>query len=79
MTKESDITKDVPSELVTQYHYIMFLIALAATVVLLGVELYVMSKSPRKGFMLFLRTAPTLILAVLNTMFLYIMSVRTLH
>jgi hypothetical protein len=37
-----------------------------------------MSVSPKRGFYLFLRSAPALILGVVNAMFLYIISVRAL-
>lgn len=79
MPEESEITKNVSNETVSTYYYVMFIIALAATSVLVLSELYIMLSSPRRGLMMLLRTLPTIVLAVLNSMFLYILSARALH
>jgi ABC-type phosphate/phosphonate transport system permease subunit len=79
MPEESEITKSVSNETVSTYYYVMFIIALAATGVLVLSELYIMLSSPRRGLMMLLRTLPTIVLAVLNSMFLYILSARALH
>lgn len=79
MTEESSITKSVPNHVVSGYFYAMFIIALIATGILVFSELFVLATSPRRGLMMILRTAPTIVLAVLNSMCLYILSVRTLH
>ena len=78
MPSESEITKGVSNETVSTYYYVMFIIALIATGVLVLTELYIMMDSPRKGFMMLLRSAPAVVLAVLNSMFLYILSTRAL-
>ena len=78
MPKESDITKNVSNEVVSTYYYVMFIIALVATGILVLTELYIMTSSPKRGFMMLLRTLPTIVLAVLNSMFLYIISARAL-
>jgi len=78
MPAESEITKNVSNETVSTYYYVMFIIALVATGILVLVELYIMMKSPKRGMLMFLRTAPTIVLAVLNSMFLYIISARAL-
>lgn len=78
MATESELTKKISNETIETYYYVMFwLVAVSASLVIL-MELYVMTVSPKRGFRLFLRSAPALILGVLNAMFLYIMSVRTL-
>lgn len=78
MPKESDITKNVSNDVVSTYYYVMFIIALVATGILVLAELYIMTSSPKRGFMMLLRTLPTIVLGVLNAMFLYILSVRAL-
>jgi hypothetical protein len=79
MPKESDITKNVSNDVVSTYYYVMFIIALVATGILVLAELYIMTSSPKRGFMMLLRTLPTIVLGVLNAMFLYILSVRALN
>jgi hypothetical protein len=79
MTEESKITKSVSNDVVSGYFYIMFIVALIATGILVLSELYVLASSPRRGLAMIIRTAPTIVLAVLNSMCLYILSVRSLH
>lgn len=79
MPAESEITKGVSNETVSTYYYVMFIIALIATGLLVLSEIYIMMNSPRKGFMMLLRSAPAVVLAVLNSMFLYIISARALN
>jgi len=79
MPEESNITKSVSNDVVSGYFYVMFIIALIATGILVLTELYVLVTSPRRGLAMIIRTAPSIVLAVLNSMCLYILSVRSLH
>jgi hypothetical protein len=75
---ETELTKGVSNNTIETYYFILFwLVALSAGVVVL-MELYVMTSSPKRGFALLLRSAPALILGVVNALFLYILSVRAL-
>lgn len=75
---ETELTKKVSNDTIETYYYVIFwLVAISAGLVVL-MELYVMSVSPKRGFALFLRSAPGLILGVVNALFLYILSVRAL-
>ena len=78
MPQESEITKNVSNETVTTYYYVMFIIALVATGILVLSEVYIMLSSPKRGFMMLLRSLPAVVLAILNSMFLYIISARAL-
>ena len=78
MTTEPEFTKKVSNDTIETYYYVIFwLVAISASLVVL-MELYVLSVSPRRGFALILRSAPALILGVVNALFLYILSVRAL-
>jgi len=78
MATESELTKKVSNDTIETYYYVIFwLVAISAGLVVLF-ELYVMTVSPKRGFYMFLRSAPALILGVVNAMFLYILSVRAL-
>jgi hypothetical protein len=78
MTTEPEFTKKVSNDTIETYYYVIFwLVAISAALVVL-MELYVLSVSPKRGFALILRSAPALILGVVNALFLYILSVRAL-
>jgi hypothetical protein len=78
MATESDVTKGVSNDTIETYYYVIFwLVAITAGLVVMF-ELYIMTISPKRGFNMFLRSAPALILGVVNAMFLYILSVRAL-
>ena len=78
MAAESELTKKVSNDTIETYYYVIFwLVAISAGLVVLF-ELYIMTISPKRGFAMFLRSAPALILGVVNAMFLYILSVRAL-
>jgi hypothetical protein len=78
MATESEATKGISNDTIETYYYVIFwVVAISAGLVVLF-ELYVMSVSPKRGFNMFLRSAPALILGVVNAMFLYILSVRAL-
>jgi lipid-A-disaccharide synthase-like uncharacterized protein len=75
---ESELTKKVSNDTVETYYYVLFwIVAVLAGLVIL-MELYVLAVSPKRGLVLILRSAPTLILAVANAFFLYILSARAL-
>jgi hypothetical protein len=78
MAAESELTKKVSNDTIETYYFVIFwLVAISAGIVIVF-ELYVMTISPKRGFAMFLRSAPALVLGVVNAMFLYILSVRAL-
>jgi hypothetical protein len=78
MTDESELTKKISNDTIETYYYVIFwLVAITAGLVVLF-ELYVMTISPKRGFNMFLRSAPALTLGVVNALFLYIISARAL-
>jgi len=78
MATEPEATKGISNDTIETYYYVIFwLVAISAGLVVLF-ELYVMSVSPKRGFYMFLRSAPALTLGVVNALFLYIISARAL-
>jgi hypothetical protein len=78
MATESEVTKGISNDVIETYYYVVFwLVAISAGLVVLF-ELYVMTVSPKRGFAMFLRSAPALTLGVVNALFLYILSARAL-
>jgi hypothetical protein len=75
---ESELTKKVSNDTVETYYYVLFWIVAVLAGIVIVMELYFLAVSPKRGFALILRTAPTLILGVTNALFLYILSARAL-
>ena len=75
---ESSLTQGISNETICQYFYVMFFIVVVLSLFVVGIDLWVMTKRPAVGFSMLLRSAPTLILALVNTLFLYTLCARTL-
>jgi hypothetical protein len=78
MTDEPELTKKISNDTIETWYYVLFWVAAISAGIILLLELYVMSISPKRGFAMLLRSAPMLILTVVNTLFLYILSARAL-
>jgi len=78
MATEPELTKKISNDTIETWYYVLFWLAAVSAGLVILLELYVISVSPKRGFLMLLRSAPMLILAVVNTLFLYILSVRAL-
>jgi len=78
MTDEPELTKKISNDTIETWYYVLFWLAAISAGLVLLLELYVMSISPKRGLLMLLRSAPMLILTVVNTLFLYILSARAL-
>ena len=78
MTDDPELTKKISNDTIETWYYVLFWVAAISAGFILLLELYVMSISPKRGFAMLLRSAPMLILTVVNTLFLYILSARAL-
>lgn len=76
--KEADLTKGISNETVCTYFYVMFFIAAVVAGISVLLDVVVMTKKPAVGLQLLLRSAPMLVIAVLNALFLYIICARSL-
>jgi hypothetical protein len=75
---EPDWTKSISNETVCSYFYILFFVVSAFAAIAVGLDIMVAVKKPAVGLGLLLRSAPTLILAILNSLFFYIICARSL-
>jgi hypothetical protein len=75
---ESDISKGISNETICRYFYILFVVSAVLAGIVILADIYTFTVSPRAGFLLLLRSAPTVIIAVLNSLFLYVLCSRTL-
>lgn len=78
MESESEVSKNISNETICGYFYVMFLIVavFAGIVFVIDVSAYLGNR--RLGAAHFLRTLPSLVIAVLNSLFLYVLCSRTL-
>jgi hypothetical protein len=75
---EGDLTKGISNETICSYFYVMFFIVAVIATLAVGADLLIMTKRPALGLSMLLRSAPVLILSLLNTLFLYVLCARTL-
>lgn len=75
---EGDFTKGISNETVCQYFYWVFFVVAILAAIAVAMDLWVMTKKPAVGLAMLLRSAPVLILSVMNSLFLYILCARTL-
>lgn len=75
---ETQLTQGISNETICGYFYTMFWIVVALSVFVVGVDVWVMTKRPAAGFSMLLRSAPTLAIALVNTLFMYTLCARTL-
>lgn len=78
MPDEPELTKKISNDTIETWYYVLFWLAAISAGFILLLELYVVSISPKRGLLMLLRSAPMLILTVVNTLFLYILSARAL-
>lgn len=73
-SKEVEWTKGIASETICHYFYVVFFIITAFSTVLLGRYLMI----PKQGPLLALAVLPSMLIAVLNALFFYILCTRSL-
>lgn len=76
--KEAEITKAIPNTTVSQYFYYMFVFVSIWVAIVVVYDIYLITSKPRIGVGFLFRTLPTLILAVANALFMYVLSARAL-
>jgi hypothetical protein len=75
--KEADWMKDISSETICTYYYWVFVITAVVSAIILAWQLSEISRRPKMATPV-LMTLPTLILGVVNTLFIYIICSRAL-
>ncbi len=75
--KEVDWTKEISNESICTYYYYIFIITAVVSGLLLVSNLWTLSRNPKMTLPV-LMTLPTLVLAVVNTLFIYIVCSRAL-
>jgi len=75
---ETPLTQGISNETICQYFYVMFFIVVALSLLVVGIDVSIMMKRPAVGLSMLLRSAPTLAIALVNTLFMYTLCARTL-
>jgi hypothetical protein len=75
---ETGWTHAISNETLCQYFYIIFFVTAVLAAIAVGMDIVLMFKRPALGFSMLIRSAPMLILGVVNSLFLYILCARTL-
>jgi hypothetical protein len=75
--KEVDWTKEISNESICTYYYYIFIVTAVVSGLLLVSNLWTITRSPKMALPV-LMTVPTLVLAVVNTLFIYIVCSRAL-
>lgn len=79
MQSESDASKNISNETICGYFYIMFIVSAVLAGIVLLADIYTFTTvGARAGLILMLRSAPTIVLAVLNSLFMYAICSRSL-
>jgi hypothetical protein len=76
--KETKSMQSISNETVCLYFYYVFLVVAIMAGLTVAADLYIALGKPRVGLGLLLRSAPVLILSVVNALFMYILCTRTL-
>jgi len=75
---ETTWTQSITNESVCQYFYVIFFVTALLAAIAVGMDVLLMFKRPALGMSMLIRSAPALILAIANSLFLYILCARTL-
>ena len=75
---ETTWTQSITNETLCQYFYVIFFVTAVLAAIAVGMDILLMFKRPALGVSMLIRSAPVLILSVLNSLFLYILCARTL-
>ena len=78
MPTESDLTKNIPNESISQFYWVLFIAASILAGVVVVLDLYLMSVNASVGFWMLIRSVPVLMVAVTNMLFMHVLSARTL-
>lgn len=78
MESESEVSKNISNETICGYFYILFIVTAVLAAIILLADVYAFAMNPRAGLLLMLRSAPTVVLAVVNSLFLYVLCSRSL-
>jgi hypothetical protein len=76
--KPKDFAKGISNETLCQYFYVMFIIISSMVALVILADIYLLWRRPAALGSVLLRTLPTSALAIVNSLFLYLLCSRSL-
>ena len=78
MPTESDLTKDIPNESISQFYWVLFIgVSILAGIVVV-LDIYLLTVNTNAGLSMLIRSVPVLVIAVTNMLFMHVLSARAL-
>ena len=78
MPAESDLTKDIPNESISQFYWVLFIgVSILAGIVVV-LDIYLLTVNTNAGLLMLIRSVPVLVIAVTNMLFMHVLSARAL-
>ena len=78
MPAESDLTKDIPNESISQFYWVLFIgVSILAGIVVV-LDIYLLTVNINAGLSMLIRSVPVLVIAVTNMLFMHVLSARAL-
>lgn len=75
---EKDFAKGISNETLCQYFYVMFIIISVMVGLVIVADIVLLWRRPGQMMSVLLRTLPTSVLAIVNSLFLYLLCSRSL-
>ena len=78
MPAESDLTKNIPNESISQFYWVLFIgVSILAGIVVV-LDIYLLTVNTNAGLSMLIRSVPVLVIAVTNMLFMHVLSARAL-
>lgn len=78
MPTESDLTKNIPNESISQFYWVLFIGVSILAGIVVALDLYLMTVNANAGLSMLIRSVPVLLIAMTNMLFMHILSARAL-
>ena len=78
MPTESDLTKSIPNESISQFYWVLFIGVSILAGIVVALDLYLMTVNANAGLSMLIRSVPVLLIAMTNMLFMHVLSARAL-
>jgi len=78
MPTESDLTKNIPNESISQFYWVLFIGVSILAGIVVALDLYLMTVNVNAGLSMLIRSVPVLLIAMTNMLFMHVLSARAL-
>jgi hypothetical protein len=78
MPTESDLTKNIPNESISQFYWVLFIGVSILAGIVVALDLYLMTVNVNAGLAMLIRSVPVLLIAMTNMLFMHVLSARAL-